>query len=693
MAHVVASIVGCPLCGPTCKEKPLVSSEARTHGPRQTRGHKGPIMKHRIAGAVGLLAWVAAALAPSAAARRYPEGAGHFNVRDFGASGDGRTDDTAAFAKAIEAVKMHFQVIYVPNGTYLVSDRIAWGNWITLQGQSREHTIIKLKDKCPGYTDPGKPKAVVVTGARGPYYGGDSRANAAFSNYVRNLTVDTGRGNPGAVGIRFTTHNHGVVEQVTIRSSDGAGQVGLDLSDTEFGPGMVRAIRVQGFDVGIKTPGKPSSCVLENVTLQGQKVAGMENHLPVSVRGLISDNEVPAVRNSGPLAQFVLIDGQLRGGAPEVCAIESEAPYYLRNVETSGYKAALSDRGRIIPGAQIDSRIGGRKHSLFEGPKRPFRLSVRDVPAVFPEPVSRWVVPDASADDDTKAVQEAIDSGAKTIFLPSTVQYHISDTIVLRGAVRRVLALKHHHGNLRAIDPKTRFADKPMLRVEGRGKEPLTIESVHLSAWPTKNSRIEVATSRPVYIKYVWFRGVTVLPETRCRLFIDETGGELRLNPGQSVWIRQYNPENNPFPVAQRGKGKLPRTYVINRGGNLWVLGMKTESPAVHAVTTDGGRTEILGGFFRDHFGPDQYTWHGDPPLADLDMSKGVPYWITKDASLAATYFQYAWRPGKARSLQAIEIRDGETRCLQVAPVSYAMGLYLAAHRAAPSHSDAERAR
>ena len=609
----------------------------------------------------------------------YPEGAGHFNVRDFGAAGDGVTDDTAAFTKAIQAVKMHFQVIYVPDGTYLVSDRIAWGNWVTLQGQSRTGTVIRLKDNCSGYGDPRKPKAVVVTGARGPFYGNDSRANAAFSNYVRNLTVDTGKGNAGAVAVRFTTHNHGVVEQVTIRSGDGAGAVGLDLSDTEFGPGMVRETSVEGFDVGIKTPGKPSSCAFESITLKGQKVVGFENHLPVSVRGLVSRNEVPAVRNSGGLAQFVLLGGKLTGGSPEVCAIESEASHHLRDVSTDGYKAALREGGEVVPGSEAAFRVSGREHSLFGRPGGPLGLPVPDVPAVFDEPASRWVIPDASAEDDTRAVQEAIDSGARTVFLPSNAQYHISDTVVVRAAVRRLVALKHHHGNLRAIDPQANFADKPMLRIEGEGREPVTLESVHLSAWPTRNSGIEVAASRPVYLKYAWFRSVQMTHGAQCDLFIDETGCELRLSPGQNVWIRQWNPENNPFRVADRGKSKLPRTYAVNRGANLWVLSMKTESPAVHVVTLEGGNTEILGGLFRDHFGPEQYEWHGDPPVPEVEL-KEVPYWITKDAGISASYVQYAWAHGKARALQAIEIQGGEKKELRTAPGTFAVGL----HRGGP---------
>ncbi|MBS3734385.1 MAG: glycoside hydrolase family 55 protein [Phycisphaerae bacterium] len=603
----------------------------------------------------------------------YPAGAGQFNVRDFGAKGDGKTDDTAAFVKAIQAVKRHFQVIYVPDGTYLVSDRIAWGNWITLQGQSRDGTIIKLKDDCPGYD--GDPKGVVVTGARGPFYGRDARCNAAFSNYVRNMTIDVGRGNPGAVGVRFTTHNHGVVEDVTLRAADGSGAVGIDLSDTEFGPGMVRNIAVEGFDVGVKTPGSPSSCAFENITLKAQKVVGFENHLPVSVRGLVSHNAVPAVRNGGQLAQFVLIDGKLTGGSPDVCAIESDGSHYLRNVRTSGYKAALRAEGTVVPGASIDEAVAGRREAVFPAAEGHIGLKIKDPPATFVEPVDQWVTPDGSGEDDTRALQAAIDSGARTVFLPANVQYKISDTIVVRGAVRRILALKHHHGNLRAIDPKGNFADKPMLRVAGEGR-PVTIESVSISAWPTHNDRIEIATSRPVHIKYGWFHGLTARPEATGDLFLDETGASLRLHPGQNVWIRQYNPENNPFRIEQGGRYKLPRTYVINRGANLWVLSMKTESPAVHVVTLDGGRSEILGGFFRDHFRPDQYRWFGESPVPGVQL-EAVPYFITKDASLTASYVQFAG--DRTRALQAIEIRRDETKQLRVKPATRAMGLYSAA--------------
>ena len=64
------------------------------------------------------------------------------SVKDFGAVGDGVTDDTAAFVLAIAASKQ----IYVPNGTYLLSSIVfntTGQSGVKFQGQSTTNTILK----------------------------------------------------------------------------------------------------------------------------------------------------------------------------------------------------------------------------------------------------------------------------------------------------------------------------------------------------------------------------------------------------------------------------------------------------------------------------------------------------------------------------------------------------------------------
>src|SRR5262249_38480116 len=54
---------------------------------------------------------------------------------------------------------------------------------------------------------------------------------------------------------------------------------------------------------------------------------------------------------------------------------------------------------------------------------------------------------------------------------------------------------------------------------------------------------------------------------------------------GQQVWARQFNPENMG-------------TKVRNDSGTFWCLGLKTEKAGTVVETKNGGKTEVLGGYF-----------------------------------------------------------------------------------------------
>jgi 3D (Asp-Asp-Asp) domain-containing protein len=631
----------------------------------------------------------ALSLAAADAPYLLPKDGGQVNVRDFGAKGDGRSDDTAAFTKAIKDEADGYRCIYVPKGVYLISDTIGWRCRRTLVGESRDGVVIKLKDGCAGYSDPAKPKPVVQTAMEGRY-GNDSRANAAFDNYLINLTIDSGKRNPGAIALAHTTHNMGVVENVLVRSGDGAGAVGIDLSQTEFGPGMLTGIEIDGFDVGLKTPGNVSNTVLQHVVLKHQKVVGIDNNHPLSLYDLHSDNTVPALRNSsGWSAQTVLIGAVLNGGAKDGIAIDNQGQMYLRDVQVQGYGTALSDHGQAVAGPKIDEYYHDTVHSVFPSKPRHLDLPIEDAPAVFVEPVEKWLVIEPKGKEDmTKALQAAIDSGAETIFLKAG-GYGISDTVHLRGKLRRLVTI-HGGGGASIGGSFDKFGrEKPFLRIEGDAKQPpLVIEGLAFSAWPRMPLAVEVAGPRTVYFKYCRCPHpggyVQTTPEAAgAKLFLDEMFALMELTPGVSAWVRQSNPENNPY-----GDNKAHPSYIVNRGAKVWILGLKTESPAVHAVTLDGGQTEILGGFFRDHVGfkGGSPIYEGLPNLPGPVMQAlqgGVPAFITIDASCSATYTQYAWQSGAARSLQAVEVRAGELKEFRLDPNNQTVGLYSAVARAA----------
>lgn len=589
----------------------------------------------------------------------FPADAGFVDVRSFGAKGDGVTDDTAAIQSAINRTYTYtgahpndFRMLYFPNGIYLVSNEIFWRRWVTIQGQSQNGTIIKLRNNTLGYGT-GQAKPVLHS-----YYSN----NESFANYIQNLTVDTGSGNPGAIGIRYNNHNEGVLGDVTIRSGDGEGQIGLDLTENEFGPALIKNLTVEGFNRGVLTVGSVSHATFLNLTLRNQRMVGFENNLPISIYNLISRNKVPAiVNNSFYLAHVVLVKASLTGGMSNVSAIENQGGFYGRNISIDGYQNVLNDSGTIITGSTLNEYVSknDEQHFLFpDGRQGHLKLPYEIPPAPFLETVDNWLKPLDIADDDTTEVQRAFDSGASTIYFPfenMRRSYTVSRTITIPPTVRRVVGMHSgpstSYGNYQDHLP----TDQPIIRVVGNTSEPLVLESFFPSRWPFNETRpgIEIASNRPVYIRSSGGGVIHLAAGYSGKVWLEDTHTDIRIHGKHSLWAVHYNPENNQWTQG--------RTYVVNEGGSFWCLGMKTEAIAKHVDTKEGGRTEILGGFFRDH-----KVLTGDE----------VPYFSTTDGSISATYLQYDWGGGHARGLQASETRGLRTKELRLSQGNHRIGLY-----------------
>ena len=69
-----------------------------------------------------------------------------FDVKAYGAKGDGVTDDTAAFASVVAAATSVQGIVKVPGGTYVATIEVARGG-ISIQGTGRDATIIKAPTK------------------------------------------------------------------------------------------------------------------------------------------------------------------------------------------------------------------------------------------------------------------------------------------------------------------------------------------------------------------------------------------------------------------------------------------------------------------------------------------------------------------------------------------------------------------
>ncbi len=495
----------------------------------------------------------------------------------YHARGDGITDDTDALQRALSDAMGQRKILYFPNGTYLISKPLTWSKQSSqgleawgrnyLQGQNTQKTVIRLKDKT--FTDPTEPQTLMWCGGFG--------SADWFHNYIQNLTFNVGRENPGAVGLQFYSNNMGAVRDVAIISEDGQGAIGLDLGHRDMnGPLLVRNVVVRGFQVGVQTGGSVNSQTFERLRLVGQSRVGFANlGQTISVRGLFSDNEVPAFEAQ---SFTVLLDAHLvgRGAAQSQPAIQiGKAPFFARNIVTSGYRTALVSEKKKEgeAGPNLPEFVQGTEPDSGATPVRSLGLPVRETPEVPWDAPGEWAVVDAFGADPTggkdasDAIQKALDSGATTVFFPGC--YSFSKPVKVRGKVRRLLGC----GGWLDYNENTR----PDLIV-GKGEAP-TVTIEHFA--PING--IEIATSRTVVFRSLEAR--SILFRRNGDVFFEDTcTNDLWLNPDQRVWARQLNIENEG-------------THLTNNGGALWVLGYKTERGGTLVYTRAGGSSEVFGNF------------------------------------------------------------------------------------------------
>jgi hypothetical protein len=586
---------------------------------------------------------------------RYPANSGVLNIKSapYNAIGNGVADDTAAFQAALTASAAG-NTIYIPNGTYRLTNTLSWpgdgGVNITLQGQSQAGTILRLPDNTSGFTSAASPKVLLD--------GKGNHTPQRFGNSLRNLTVDTGAGNLGTIAVQYYANNVGVCRDVTIR---GSGVIGLEMSHTRAnGPNLVKNVTIDGFQTGIRTGYGMESLTFENITLRNQTVLGWfnesaartangTNHLAasqiLSIRQLnASTLAVTAFKN--PSGHVVMIDSTFAGtgGASALPAIENGASgkMLLRNISATGYARALKDGAIDISGSTLGEWVSDAPVSQFPSTGATLNLPIQETPAVPEDDPSTWAniksfgATDWNAaegsrfDNDAPAIQAAIDSGAATIFIPAG-SYRVLSQINVRANVRRIVGV----GGVSSVGAGNNASGVPYQGIVWNiqaGAAPIVILENMSSGYAMDMTGVDNQSARTLVL-----RDLNIQPPKFTGtgdIFIENVVASYWEFNGQRAWARQINPERDG-------------THIVNRGGTLWLLGLKTEDLGYVIDASNGAKTEILGGM-----------------VYSLDDTTATPMIRNIESQLSFSLCEYLGSYGKPYNTLVEETATGVTNSL-----------------------------
>jgi pectate lyase-like protein len=601
---------------------------------------------------------------------------------EFGAKGNGIDDDAGAIGKAIMSCIAGGQTLYFPAGTYLLDRsstlplgptnmnpklRLAlipfvdvdfnWRSSITLMGEDQDNTIIKLRDNLHYLQDTTKPLPIFLTASHDGE--ADGSGDKGMRTYIENMTIDVGRGNPGAIGVDFVGSNLGGMRDVLIQSEDpGSGWIGLKLDRGFVGPLLFMNVSVRGFKKGVVVGNYRSSVVFDNLWLLNQGIVGITNDKSaLTIRNLTSYNSVPVFKSEHPAGLLTLLGGYFRSGIstnnaivnkhskikpPGMDSVDVLSGMYLRDIDGIGswFGKLVENGNEFVETGYFREFVSHRVRSAFPSSHlTSLWLPVSDPVRFESANPNDWTRANFGTTENrghnmSDSLQTAIDTCTTPILWLSPGKYVFQKTVRIRGKVKKIIGTGV---TLVAGDYFTEVsgAGQPLFHVDGPD---VTIENFVFGNTPPGSETqknfiyIQQNGSGTLFLKDLLFNHehAAVYKSTGPnRLFIENVSGQIKddesdlslpaqwsFSPGQKIWARQFNVEGQ-------------RMKILNNGADLWIMGYKSEGNGTEIKTINGGRTELLGGCL--------FPWN----LSNAE-SQVKPAFIDSAASISLVYRDYA---------------------------------------------------
>lgn len=526
-----------------------------------------------------------------------------------GAVGDGKADDSAAIQAAIDKAQddRGEGIVFIPEGRYRISRTIYVWPAVRVIGWGAKRPVLVLGDNTPGFSK-GVADMVIFAGARpheAPITGAgtETRGSArrvpfpppgsvppnpdisdanpgTFYSAMSNIDFEIGKGNAGAVGIRFHGAQHDYLSHMDFHIGSGLAGINQVANEAED-------LRFFGGRYGILTE-KPSPAwqfTLIDSQFEGQREAAIREHeasltlvnasfrnVPVAIDIDAGYSDWLWVKNSRfeNIAKAAVIVSNEKNVYTQIGvenAVAANTPVFAQFRESGktlgsggAYEVKAFNHGLIVPAPGLPGETGTRWDAspLAALPATP-PPAIRALP-----PTSQWVnirslgVKGDGKTDDTAAIRHAIDT-AKVIYVPSG-RYIVHDTIKLK-ADTVLIGLHPSITQFDLPDNTPGFA--------GIGAPKALLETPKGGDNIVAGIGLFTGGINPRAVEALWQSGAGSLMND-----VRFLGGHGTNNPDGSRWD-PYNANHSADPdPKKRWDGQYPSLWITGGGGgtftNLW---------------------------------------------------------------------------------------------------------------------------